>query len=76
MSEAALRDLASKLDTSLKKNSEEYRAIVSDFMPHIVKIDETEIKKDEKRDDMMRLFLDYQTEMLGLMEEKLSKDKK
>tara|TARA_B100000900_G_C20452154_1_gene663631 strand:+ start:270 stop:869 length:600 start_codon:yes stop_codon:yes gene_type:complete len=51
----------------------------TDYIPFYSKDEtkpETEIKKDEKRDDMMRLFLDYQTEMLGLMEEKLSKDKK
>lgn len=59
MSEAALRNLASKLDTSLKKNSEEYRAIVSDFMPHRVKIDETEIKKEARK--QIRLLLKLPT---------------
>lgn len=77
MSEKALRDLASKLDASLKKNSEEYRAVVSDFMPHRVKIDETEIKKEARK--QLRLLLkgnkrtDISPELEAVIEEEVPK---
>lgn len=57
MAQAALESLAAELEKELKKNSEEYRAVVSDFMPHKITISEKDIKAESRK--QLRLMLDY-----------------
>ena len=55
MAQAELERLAKQLEEELKASSEEYRAIVSDFMPHKITVSEKQIKAESRK--QLRLML-------------------